>query len=423
MSPIQIDNLGKVASDIVGIESNYKVLHFDEVSVLFYGANKYGNKIIGSHLEDDDEEKKSWFIHTIVTNQDFYKFLNQQRSYLDLLKDSKSIFLIEKTYKNVLTNGYSITFDNIPEDYRPLPDSYCPTWKKGKSFSFSLALKGKLADANLAIAEEVSQIQNAFVSLIEDALQGIKGFELKPKALLQPYSTGSFRINLEVQLEQNKQHTLFINDAPFEMYVQELLKYLTTSFIDDKQLFIGNVNVKSEELQKLTEVFLSLYETSHSRPPTDIDEEVSSNIKRTFNSLEKLTDDIGEHFDGIEFLNIINTIEEPIGYIDKEYSEQFQGIVEEIQSLNSELVVDDDFKNYLIYIYHLNTDSRQGNALIKNFEEDDKMSKPKIKITGDEPLEGTKYTESLHLNKFIQVSAKAKRVGPRYKHLDIRFEL
>jgi len=422
MRPIRIENLGKVPAELVGIKSSYKTLHFDEVPVLFSGVNTYGNKIIGSHLEDDDDEKRSWFIHTIVTNQDFYSFLHRKKSYLDLLKDSNSIFLIEKTYSNNLVGGYSISFDHIPDDYRPLPNSYCPITQNKKSFAFSLALKGKLADANLAIAEEVSHIQNAFATLIEETLKGIRGFELKPKALLQPYSPGSFRINLEVQIEKNKKNTLFPIDAPFEEYVQELLKYLTTSFVEDKKAILEHAKFKSEELLELEKVFLSLYEKSHIKPPTNIHDELDANIKQASNNLEKITDDIGQHYDEIEFLNVLPQGEEHISYIDKEYSEKFQNIIEEIQSATRELVVDNDFQTYSIYIYHLNTDSRQGNALIKNFGEDDGMSKPKFKISGDEPLEGTRFTESLHLSKFIQVSAKAKRVGQKYKYLEIRFE-
>jgi len=50
------------------------------------------------------------------------------------------------------------------------------------------------------------------------------------------------------------------------------------------------------------------------------------------------------------------------------------------------------------------------------------MSKPKIKINGDDGLDQTKYTESLYLNKWISVKAKAKKVGEKYKYLDIEYD-
>ena len=86
------------------------------------------------------------------------------------------------------------------------------------------------------------------------------------------------------------------------------------------------------------------------------------------------------------------------------------------------MTVDDNFNEYKIYIYHLNTDTRTGNAFIKNLTKEDEMSKPKIKINGDEGLDQTKYTESLYLNKWITVKAKAKKVGDKFKELDIDYE-
>ena len=79
-------------------------------------------------------------------------------------------------------------------------------------------------------------------------------------------------------------------------------------------------------------------------------------------------------------------------------------------------------RSYKIYIYHLNTDTRTGNALIRNVDNDEEMSKPKIKIDGEEGLEKTKYTESLYLNKWITVAAKAKKIGEKFSRLDIKFE-
>ena len=70
----------------------------------------------------------------------------------------------------------------------------------------------------------------------------------------------------------------------------------------------------------------------------------------------------------------------------------------------------------------MNTDTRTGNAFIRNLENEEEMSKPKIKINGDDGLDHTKYTESLYLNKWIDVKAKAKRIGEKVKYLEIEFE-
>src|SRR5690606_7904412 len=116
------------------------------------------------------------------------------------------------------------------------------------------------------------------------------------------------------------------------------------------------------------------------------------------------------------------TEETPLAFIDIDYCKEFQSSIEDIEVSKKGLRIDNEFKEYKIYIYHLNTDTRTGNAFIRNVDNDEEMSKPKIKINGDEGLEQTKYTESLYLNKWISVKAKAKKVGEKYKHLDIEYD-
>jgi len=107
---------------------------------------------------------------------------------------------------------------------------------------------------------------------------------------------------------------------------------------------------------------------------------------------------------------------------DKESSESFQNSIEEIEIHKLGITIDEEFKDYKIYIYHLNTDTRMGNAFIRNSNNEEEMSKPKVKINGEDALDHTKYTESLYLSKWIDVKAKAKKVGEKFKHLDIDYE-
>jgi len=119
---------------------------------------------------------------------------------------------------------------------------------------------------------------------------------------------------------------------------------------------------------------------------------------------------------------VLQNDETSLAFIDKEFSETFQNNVEEIEIAHKGVTVDENYTDYKIYIYHLNTDTRSGNAFIKNAGNDDLMSKPKIKINGDNGLEETKYAESLYLSKWINVKAKARKVGEKFKQLDIEYE-
>jgi hypothetical protein len=423
MQPIVIQNLVPSSIELVEISSSYKVLHYDDFPILFLGVNKFGNKILGSHLDDDDDEKKIWTIHTLLTNKEYYDFINKKKTYRELLTVSTTMFLVEKSYRNQILNSYTLTFDGIPIEYRPLENSYCPSYRRKFSFSYSLGLKGKLADFNRAIAEDVSTVQTAFADFLEGRLKNLKNFDLQPAAYLQPYSPGSFKINVELEFKRKKGENLFSHFAPIDEYIHEYVKYISTSVIQDKDLLSNNENVTaSDAFLKLLATFEGLYDKALIKKPESTFEELKEDLGKAMLKFEVITEQMGENFNTIEFSNFADDYEEFISIIDTEYSESFQNTIDQIEASKSSTTIDEEDKEYEIYIYHLNTDTRQGNAFIKNLKNESEMSKPKIKILGDEPLEQTKYTESLHLNKWIKVAAKAKIVDDKFKFLTITYD-
>src|SRR5690348_11929518 len=171
MKPIDTSKLAPTTLELMTISSSLKVLHFDDFPILFLGINRFENKILGSHLEEDDETKTIWTIHSILSNKQYYEFINKKKSYKEILKETSTKFLVEKSFNGKALNAYDLDFDNIPEEYQPLENSYCPNYKKSFSFSYSLGLKGKVADLNRAIADEVSNIQMAFSDFLENRLK------------------------------------------------------------------------------------------------------------------------------------------------------------------------------------------------------------------------------------------------------------
>ena len=423
MTEFNLHNKPLIKNDLVEIVSNYTVLHFDEFPILYIGTNKFGNKIIGSHLEEDDESKNILTLHTILTSKEFYQFMNCKISYLDILKKSDSISIVEKDFSFKTRKAYDIDFNSIPGDYLPLADSFCPSTVKAHSLAFSISLKGKLADFNKAIADEVSQIQNGFTEFLEDRIKSLKGLNLIPKAMLQPYAEGSFKINFELDINQKgKKGNLFLHQAPLDKYIAAYIKYISENFSDDKEIFKNDNATSSDKLKELESVLNEVYEKALINKPENFNAILKDDILKSVNKFEKITEQVGENFESAEIINWFQTNETPIAFIDKEFSEKFHSDVEEIEVSKKGMTVDDNFNEYKIYIYHLNTDTRTGNAFIKNLTKEDEMSKPKIKINGDEGLDQTKYTESLYLNKWITVKAKAKKVGDKFKELDIDYE-
>ncbi len=81
MKPIDTSKLTPASLDLTTISSSFKVLHFDDFPILFLGVNRFANKILGSHLEEDDDTKTILTIHSILSNNEYYGFINKKKSY------------------------------------------------------------------------------------------------------------------------------------------------------------------------------------------------------------------------------------------------------------------------------------------------------------------------------------------------------
>jgi hypothetical protein len=422
MLDFDITNKEVLPNDLIEISNNLVVIHFDEFPILYYGTNIFNNKILGSHLDEDDERQRIYCLQTLLTNKQFSDFKNQKKSYRTILEESNSIGLVEKTFNDKIFKVYNINFADIPQEYLPLENSFCPKTSTKKSLNFSLVLKGQLADLNKAVTEVVSHIQDGFRDFIEERIKALKSLQLTSQALLVPSTEGSFRINFEVNVAKKLQQlNLFGGDAPIEKFLADYIQYLTTGFNDEVDLFLDEDVKPSQQFTELFKSYQNLFEKSGLGIPEDGETLLKDDILRSLPNLEKITEQIGKSFEGLEFSNVVTGNEETLSYIDNQFASSFQSSLQQIETSKNEVVTDDDYKEYSIYIYHLNTDSRNGNAWIKDLDNPDLMSKPKIKIDGDAVLEETKYTESLHANKWINVRAKAKKVNNKYVYLNIQF--
>lgn len=178
----------------------------------------------------------------------------------------------------------------------------------------------------------------------------------------------------------------------------------------------------SNDFRQLEETLNEVYDKAYIKRPDNIASSLKEDILKSTAKFEKLTEQVGVNFESASITNVVENEETPLAFIDEDFTQNFQNSVEEIEVHKKGMTVDETFKEYKIYIYHLNTDTRTGNAFIRNSDNEEEMSKPKIKINGDEGLEKTKYTESLYMSKWITVSAKAKKVGEKFKQLDIEYE-
>jgi len=418
----KIDINKKIDSDLPVIFENFKILHFDEEPILYTGLNKYGNRIIGSYIDVDEENKFERFLHSIISSKDYWDFINQQTSYLDLLKRTKDIFFIDKSFDSKFLNNYKISLENLPIEYKPLENSFCPKYKYTPTLNYTLSLKGKKANQHLAEPKELSEIQNSYTDLLNIPLnQHFIKNKVNSHVYISGYSASSFKINFEVKINEGVSN-MFLSTENISQFLNNYISYC----IKDLSLEINdNFKLDKESSPLLFELYNEFKEVYSQLPAKEILDYESTFLKMIVKSsyeLETIANSIGKNFSNIELFNKSEDEEVMIGLMDSKYSENLDKSIRVIERITTDVEVDTNPKEYSILIYNLNTDTRNGNAYVKSIEDDTRMNKPKIKILGEIPLEETIYSESLYKNKWITVFGKATIIDKKYRKIEIIFD-
>ncbi len=420
----QINPNRRVVNKLPVITQNYEVLHFDEFPILFFGTNDYGNKIIGSLVcEDEGNEDRIRYFHCITSNKNFSNFINREISYLEVLKKSSSIFVLDKDLNDRILGIYFIDFDEIPEDYLPHQSSLCPDLKFKLGFKFSIALLGALADIHEANRIAVGNITEAFSTLIEVSKKTIGGSKIYTETTLIPSTQGSFRINLNVKYPRI---TLFHYPDEVSYFMTQFINYCIDDLHKEVE-FLVKKDISEESKYYKLEKKLSEIHSVIGGDNTGFRDLLIQNIFDSLPLIESLSNELGNGFNEIELFsnNLKETKENQevlIGFIDREISNSISNACEFFENETDETEVDQEENEYKIHIYQFNTDSRRGFAHIQNEIDPDIMDKPKIEILGDSDLTGSEYTESLHLTKWINVIGRAKRVKGKFKKITIKGE-
>jgi hypothetical protein len=417
--PARLPLKNLIPTDLPLITANYHVLHFDEEPILFTGTNKYGNRIIASLVDESDEEGLSWYFHVIVDPRTYTNFRKRKLSYLEVLRECQPIYIVERRFGDAISKIYFSGIDDIPEYHLPMDDSYCPEQTYNPVLTYSVRLRGLLADTNAALPKDISAMQTAFAEQLESNVVMLKNIVRDAPIVVQrAYTQGSFQLNFDIQVQLED---MFTKNASVAQYINEFIEYCAEHLPSEAEKIYEPEPEKLPFFGHLIQEYEQLYSKSGVKLPEKYKEKVRDEVKKASESIADMTEMIGERFTGMEIVNEGDT-SQPLAYFDTDFKQTIESVVEIIQEKTQKVEEDSSPQRYEIWVYHLNKESRTGNANIINEDQDRKMSRPKIKISGDEPLENTKYTASLHLNMPIQVLAKAKRVDGKFRSLDIEFE-
>ncbi len=410
----------RTISDIPIITDNFEVIHFDEIPYLYYGTNKYGTKIIGSLLEEDQKTMNLRYVHTLVDNTTFHQFINQAKPYRDLIKNGTDVYIIDKNINEKPIALYFISPDLIPEDYLPVSDYYCPKYNFSIGNDFVLSLNGSIADSHFAYTKELSSIQKNFEKVLNKALDIFNCLNIKPTVKQRAYAPGSFQLRFNLSFESYNEW--FISQELFYNNIGQILKELipneTTSLESESDI------IQFTENNKLISIIGNTLEKGAIILDNDLSLKIRLKFEDIINYYSEMSAGLGNGYSEIELLAEKERSKHliPISLINSFTRLNLSTITDTIELNKHEIEKDEENKCYKICIYSLNTETRVGKALIYNRDNNEIMDKPTINISGKDSLEKTLYTESLHLNKWIEVQAMATLKDGKFNKLKITGE-
>lgn len=406
------------------IVSDFDMLLHVEYPILCVGKNIYGSRVIGSFIEEDEEDLTVLhYVHFIIKNIDYSDFIAGRISYRDIFEVAKTAFILKKDLASAETqNVFLINAENIPNDYFPHKKSFYPKKKQASSLSYKISLEGGLADSYHALSKDLLEIQAACSDMLFDTINKLPDLDLEVSIFQSAHTEGSVQMNFEVNIVPNK-HDLFFHKSPFAAYQNYIIEYII------KNLHTEAVELYSTEtipplFQNLVNKATQVYTDLGIRVDNEnLQQIIKECVHHTASSIVKASSSIGISYDSLSFTSVIseNSTELIAEVTDLSKAELMQtvSVIDNLLVENDDSITDEEPKDYKVYIYNLNTKTRNGTGII--VAENGDVSEPRISISGLEPLEETKFTESLYTHRIIDVKAIGTMKNGRVRRLVIEF--
>ncbi|MEO5929359.1 MAG: hypothetical protein ABIR47_05470 [Candidatus Kapaibacterium sp.] len=414
-------------TDIARIVAGYHVLFQYDRDMLFTGFNVYGARILGSLSKASRKDRRLRYFHCQITERRYDDFINQRISYLSLLQRAGTIFIVDKTFDGVEIATYFHSIRAIPETYLPLPSFMCPPQEQPFSHIITAKLQGGTANQHRVMLNTLTEIREDITNMILQPTKtvrirkGLPNFSIYERAS----TPSSYALSFEVTESVDNPSQLVIDDPSnlFDQFILAYLQYCFQVLPNESQAIVDNETEPPAGFANLLDLIARI---NRDRNDTQIDMNLArirliKALLKSIGNLSDITSRIGSSFTNIVLLNGDASSNNVIGVIDEELIAPILSAAEVIEKEFSLVQEDDRPLLYSASIYHLNTDTRQGNAVVRQ-EGGTAFYRPKIHILGDGELTHSKFTESLHEGVEITVRGKARRVDGKIRKLEIEFE-
>ncbi len=399
------------------ITDNYcSLINDGAIDLLYKGTNKFGSNILGSILYEDDENLYLRYIHTIVSDETLYDFINRRVSLRSIINGSNSIFIVDKGYNNDVKDSALIPLDDLPNDYLPLENSYCPNFVKRNTFEYTFSLKGGLADMHKAEPLIMSDTNSKVFKLLNSATTFLNELDIQPKIYSEVALAGSFQLNFEINLIE--QINLFSKPSDdIKSFFYYFLNYLFEKLPNESQDVLKVEEKSSNELKSLFGEMKNLYNSRNIKFSDDaFEQKVIDLITYSVDSIKDI------EYKGYNKIEISNKLENgeilPVALIKTDFYETVENKVfkPEQKEKPDEIIIDEIPKNYKIQVYQLNKETGNGGAY---YLVNDNVSKIGLHLRGKNDYHGTVYTKSLDEDMSIDIIGSGKWINGVLKEITV----
>lgn len=407
-----VKDLHKVADNF------YSLLNDGDNDIIYTGTNIYGNRILGSIVFEDDENDYLRYFHTIVTDKQFYSFVNREISLRKILESSESFFVIDKDYNNNIIDFNLISFHDVPNDFLPLENSLCPSFLDAASLEYSFSLKGGLSDLHIAEPEVMSVVNTKFCSFLKSSASFVNELDIYPHVYSETAMTGSFELNFKIEFKEGL--NLFSKPhADIKSFLRKLYTYIFSILPKEEKDALKLENIESADFKEIEEEFQQIFLSRGIELPDNGEQKVIDLISYSVENLKEI------EYNGFDRIELINKTTDggkvPVAIIDKNFYASIEDKFFKPESLQLEDIIEVDAtpQEYSIQVYQLNIETGNGGVYLTINES---IHKVPIHLRGRNTYHNTIFTKNMDDEIIITIKAIGKRVNGKVTELTYTFD-
>lgn len=399
------------------ISNRYVFFNDGENDILLSGTNTYGNRILSAIVFDDDENDYLRYLNVLVDDTQYFQFINQELSLRSILETNESFFLVDYTYDGTEKSVNIISFNDLPPEFLPLKNSFCPKFTIEPSFEYSIGLKGNESDLHLARPDDLNDVNTKFSNFLESSLDFVDKFDFMRSVFVEAPIAGSFQLTFKINLGASQQLRLYkISQEQINNFINHLYGYIFHQLPKENNDVFTSIDFYSAEFKSVLNELDDLYQAAQVAPEDDVQTSIVNTINRSVKALKDINYD--SSFNRIEFSNITKTGENiPIGQLNKEFIPSVKDKLHMLIDEPEEVIEDETPMEYQIRVYQFNTQTGNGSAFVTYDE--DKLDRTIIHVRGKKNYENTKFTHSMDDGKIVTIRGLGIKINGKLKEIKI----